>query len=153
MVLLCNVCQPTDNWKYGEKGVLALAKWYPNGAYYSNCSEMELGHKLLEFLEEHSHCELASEHYTKGAGQENPVRLVYESKGLPILQNLTEGEWVRVKKTGNYTIGVENLPDPDILTIKESDEYKTKVIKEFGAKVERISQKIRENLKDLRINQ
>lgn len=136
MVLLCNVCQPTDNWKYGEKGVLALAKWYPNGAYYSNCSEMELGHKLLEFLEEHSHCELASEHYTKGAGQENPVRLVYESKGLPILQNLTEGEWVRVKRASSYT-----------------DEYKTKAIKEFGAKTERISQKIRENLKDLRINQ
>lgn len=87
MVLLCNVCQPSDKeWQYHAKGVMALAKWYPVGAYYSNRTAEELGQDLLDFLEEHSHPELPSEGYTAGAGQDNPVRLVYESKSMPILK-------------------------------------------------------------------
>ena len=30
MILLCNVCKPNgSSWVYGDKGVLAIAKWYP----------------------------------------------------------------------------------------------------------------------------
>ena len=94
MILLCNVCKPDDyNWGYGEKGVLPIAKWYPagdgiggdDGSYYRNDNGRAFGKEFLKFLEEHQHREVASEHYKKGAGQENPVRLVYERKGLPIL--------------------------------------------------------------------
>ena len=89
MVLICNVCNPSD-WKYHDKGVLAIAKWYPaggfiagdDGAYYNIDGE-----SIQKFLDEHQHKEVASEHYTAGTGQENPVRLEYESKGLPILSN------------------------------------------------------------------
>lgn len=90
MILLCNVCQPdNEKWQYHSKGVLAIAKWYPGGedetgaAYYRNDNGEDMGKEFLQFLYDHRHGELASEHYTKGAGQENPVRLVYESVGLP----------------------------------------------------------------------
>lgn len=85
MILLCNVCQPEDEgWKYHDKGVLTMAKWYPatgqeDGFYYNI-----QGDNIQQFLEEHQHLELPSEHYTAGAGQDNPVRLVYESKSLPL---------------------------------------------------------------------
>lgn len=81
MILLCNVCQPDDTkWRYHEKGVLVLSKWYPETTY-AGVTDLE---SINTFLEEHDHPEVGSEHYSVGAGQENPVRLVYESKGLPI---------------------------------------------------------------------
>lgn len=90
MILLCNVCQPSDTaWAYHEKGVLAITKWYPGGKgeegapYYSNRSSEQLGEALLTFLDEHKHGELPSQHHKKGAGQPNPIRLVYESEDLP----------------------------------------------------------------------
>lgn len=89
MVLLCNVCVPQGiNWTYKQKGVVAIAKWYPaggfiageNGAYYGIDAE-----HIEKFLDEHQHKEIASEHYNMGAGQPNPVRLEYESEDLPKL--------------------------------------------------------------------
>lgn len=79
MVLICNVCvPPKKEWKYGDKGVLPISKWYPGSSYSQvNCENINF------FLEEHNHPELASENYSEGAGQENPVRLEYESVGLP----------------------------------------------------------------------
>lgn len=90
MVLICNVCHPKKgDWQYHQKGVLAIAKWYPGdnggGQYYRNDDGELLGKEFVSFLEEHEHPEFASEHYTAGAGQENPIRLEYESEGLPII--------------------------------------------------------------------
>lgn len=95
MVLVCNVCVPEkDGWKsYDDKGVMAIAKWYPaggflggdDGAYYRNNTET-MGKDFEDFLIRHAHKELASEHYSAGAGQENPVRIEYENDGLPILE-------------------------------------------------------------------
>lgn len=77
-------------YKSGEdKGYLAIAKWYPGGMgeegapYYRNDDGKGLGGEFLQFLDEHKHGEVASEHYTKGAGQSNPIRLEYESENLP----------------------------------------------------------------------
>jgi hypothetical protein len=97
MVLVCNVCHPKKGeWEYKEKGVLIIAKWYPGdnggGAYYRNDDGEGLGDQFLEFLEEHEHYEVASKHYLKGAGQENPVRIEYESEGLPILKKKGKGK-------------------------------------------------------------
>ena len=92
MLLICNVCHPKKGeWQYHDKGTLVLAKWYPGGSedegapYYRNDNGELMGTEFLEFLEDHKHGEVASEHYTKGAGQENPVRIEYESEGLPKL--------------------------------------------------------------------
>ncbi len=92
MLLICNVCIPKrGDWQYHQKGTLIIAKWYPGGmgeegaAYYRNDDGEGMGKEFLDFLEEHKHGEVASKDYTKGAGQENPVRLEYESEGLPIL--------------------------------------------------------------------
>lgn len=96
MLLICNVCIPKKgDWQYHQKGTLVIAKWYPaggfiggdSGAYYSNSPE-KLGQNILEFLDRHQHKEVASEHYSEGAGQENPVRLEYESEGLPKIKEL-----------------------------------------------------------------
>lgn len=94
MVLVCNVCVPkADDWGYTDKdkgNILVMAKWYPGGmgeegaAYYSNRTAEQVGQEFLDFLEKHKHGEVESEHYTKGAGQENPVRLEYESYGKPV---------------------------------------------------------------------
>lgn len=89
MVLVCNVCHPKKgDWQYHQKGVLAIAKWYPGnnggGNYYRNDDGEGMGKEFTDFLVEHEHAELPSEHYTQGAGQENPIRLEYESEGLPI---------------------------------------------------------------------
>lgn len=54
-------------------------------SYYRNDDGENLGKQFLEFLDQHKHAEYPSEHYTAGAGQENPVRLEYECDGLPIL--------------------------------------------------------------------
>lgn len=95
MLLICNVCHPKKgDWQYDDKGTLILAKWYPGGGdiagdsgeYYRNDDGEHLAEEFLQFLEEHQHMEVASEHYTKGAGQENPVRIEYESEGLPIIK-------------------------------------------------------------------
>lgn len=94
MILLCNMCVPPfKEWKYGNKGVLAIAKWYPaggfiggdNGAYYFNPDYKEWAIRIQIFFNEHQHRELASSHYKAGTGQENPVRLEYEIIGPPIL--------------------------------------------------------------------
>lgn len=106
MILLCNVCQPSDGgWTYGQKGVLALAKWYPadfagemrehgavpgDGAYYNNLMTGRDGaakwaNQFFDFLVKHEHSELPSEHYRAGAGQDNPVRMIYESIDMPVL--------------------------------------------------------------------
>lgn len=88
MVLVCNVCVPKPNdWTYDDRSkdkILVLAKWYPVGAYYRNDNGETLGQDFLGFLDRHQHLETPSEHYTAGAGQENPVRIEYESEGLPI---------------------------------------------------------------------
>lgn len=90
MLLLCNVCKPKDEWSYSDRekeGVLYLGKWYPPGAYYTNKQFLEeWGKCFFDFLEQHQHLEVASKYYKAGAGQENPVRLVYENDGLPILE-------------------------------------------------------------------
>jgi hypothetical protein len=87
MVLVCNVCHPKKNkWKYGDKGVLVIAKWYPGGAYYRNDDGTGMGNEFLKFLEEHNHPEFDSQFYSKGSGQENPIRLEYESESLPIIK-------------------------------------------------------------------
>src|SRR3990167_10137255 len=95
MVLVCNVCVPKPNdWDYDKKmkGTLAIAKWYPagvgigegDGSYYTNFNDLDdWGKRFFDFLTKHQHQEVPSKHYTKGAGQENPVRLEYESEGLP----------------------------------------------------------------------
>ncbi len=99
MVLVCNVCHPKKNdWDYDKnnKGIYVLAKWYPagggiggdDGAYYRNDNGEDLAKDFLEFLEKHQHKEVASQHYTKGAGQPNPIRIEYESEDLPILNHL-----------------------------------------------------------------
>jgi hypothetical protein len=90
MVLVCNVCKPTE-WDYVDrKGVLPIAKWYPGGGgeYYRN-DFSTLGEEFKEFLIEHAHPELPSDHYTAGAGQPNPIRLEYESTDKPLLPHLT----------------------------------------------------------------
>lgn len=83
MMLVCNVCiPPGTNWVYQDAldgKVLHMGKWYPGGAYY-NAPEKAW---LDEFYENHSHPELASDDYSRGAGQDNPVRLEYESMSLP----------------------------------------------------------------------
>lgn len=87
MVLICNVCVPKrGEWQYHQKGVMPIAKWYPggDGAYYRNNVD-SMGKEFAEFLIEHAHTEIPSEHYLVGAGQENPVRIEYESEGLPII--------------------------------------------------------------------
>ena len=85
MALVCNVCVPKkDDWKWGDKGVLAIAKWYPGAPYYINNTE-SMGEGFEKFLEEHSHPELPSEYYLVGAHQDNPIRLEYESNSLPVL--------------------------------------------------------------------
>ncbi len=63
-----------------------MAKWYPggDGAYYSTMPDT-LDQRFGQFLIDHAHPELPSKHYLAGAGQENPVRLEYESEGLPKL--------------------------------------------------------------------
>ena len=97
MILICNVCVPKNTtWVYGDKGVLAIAKWYPAGfiggkgkgagAYYRNDGGKNMGKEFTDFLVEHEHQEFSSEHYKAGAGQENPIRLEYECIGEPILR-------------------------------------------------------------------
>jgi hypothetical protein len=87
MYLVCNVCKPKDeDLLDGEEGALCLAKWYPCIPYYTNGTPEDKGIEMFEFFENHSHPEVASEGYEKGAGQENPVRLVYECDGLPVLE-------------------------------------------------------------------
>lgn len=83
MVLACNVCVPKDeDWKeIKQKGILHIAKWYPQGTYAPIRDEEDIN----KFLEEHSHPEVSSETYLAGAGQPNPVRLLYESVDLPKL--------------------------------------------------------------------
>lgn len=97
MFLVCNVCHPEVPAKFAISnnidGAIHIAKWYPaggdfggdDGSYYSNDWE-NLGGRFFKFLQDHQHKEVASEHYTAGAGQENPVRIEYESEGLPIKQ-------------------------------------------------------------------
>lgn len=88
MILVCNVCHPKKgDWKYGDKGILVIAKWYPEGPYYRNDNGETMGIDFLKFLEEHNHPEIESEFYSVGAGQENPIRLEYESESLPIITN------------------------------------------------------------------
>jgi len=94
MILVCNVCVPKPNdWDYNKKtkGILVLAKWYPGGfgeegaAYYTNENDKaKWGEEFFEFLDQHKHGEMGSKKYSKGAGQENPVRIEYESEGLPV---------------------------------------------------------------------
>lgn len=90
MFLVCNVCHPEIPAEFTISndipGALAIAKWYPggNGAYYYNSSNEEWATRFQDFLDEHSHIEIKSEHYHVGAGQENPIRIEYESIGLPI---------------------------------------------------------------------
>lgn len=98
MLLICNVCHPERPAKftYGQDdGYLVIAKWYPadkhsSGAYYRNDEGRDMGKEFLVFLYNHSHEEVGSKHYKKGAGQENPVRLEYESEGLPIIDKALE---------------------------------------------------------------
>ena len=83
MVLICNICHPKKGeWKYKEKGVLVMAKWYPGdkggGQYYRNDDGEGFGKEFCDFLEEHEHYEIASKNDLAGAGQEYPVRLEYE---------------------------------------------------------------------------
>lgn len=91
MYLICNVCHPERPAEFiigsGDKGSLCIAKWYPVGAYYSNPPVEEVGRDIFQFFEDHQHLEVPSEHYTAGAGQENPVRIEYESEGLPVLSS------------------------------------------------------------------
>lgn len=86
MYMVCNVCNPTKNKWEDDNGILYMGKWYPDteGGYVSMKDE-ELGNKIHTFWREHTHEELPSEHYLAGAGQENPVRIEYESDGLPIV--------------------------------------------------------------------
>jgi hypothetical protein len=99
MYLICNVCHPENPAEFvvtevtPESGAIAIAKWYPassgisgdDGSYYSNSgATKEWADRFFDFLKLHQHKEVASEHYTAGAGQENPVRLEYESEGLPV---------------------------------------------------------------------
>jgi hypothetical protein len=85
MILLCNVCVPEGKeWKYSDKGVLSIAKWHPQCSYAPIISKEVIDN----FLEKHSHPEVPSEYYTAGAGQNNPVRLEYESIDKPILNIL-----------------------------------------------------------------
>lgn len=70
MALVCKICVPKeDDWRWGDKGVMAIAKWYPGGPYYRNNNET-MGKDFEEFLEEHYH---------DGESGENPIRLEYES--------------------------------------------------------------------------
>lgn len=103
MYLICNVCHPEIPAEFiinqitPESGAIAIAKWYPGGspgsiggedaaAYYSNSgATKKWAERFFDFLEMHKHGEIESVHYLKGAGQENPVRLEYESEGLPKL--------------------------------------------------------------------
>jgi hypothetical protein len=89
MYLVCNACKPEDeNSLNDDIGVLCLAKWYPSGVYYTNTNDIKKwGEDFFMFLADHSHSEVPSKNYIAGAGQENPVRLVYEVDGLPVLKN------------------------------------------------------------------
>jgi len=83
LIALCNVCQPDDEgWNFGDRGVMGMAKWYPSGGSYYNFPPTKT---IENFFIEHSHPELPSEAYTVGAGQDNPIRFVYESVSLPII--------------------------------------------------------------------
>lgn len=89
MVLVCNVCKPEANkWDYTDKkGLMIIAKWYPggDGAYFRYNTD-SMGEEFEKFIQDHAHPEVASEFYSIGAGQENPIRLEYESVGLPKLE-------------------------------------------------------------------
>lgn len=90
MILLCNVCVPTDDFSYNSKGVLVMAKWYPAGGFIAGDDggytvRGGIENILDAFLHEHQHKEIPSKNYLAGTGQENPVRLVYERKGLPTI--------------------------------------------------------------------
>lgn len=86
MVLVCNTCIPVaNNWNFNSKGILPISKWYPGGSYYKVSGDMDWIKRFENFLEDHNHPEIASEHYGIGVGQENPIRIEYESVGLPIL--------------------------------------------------------------------
>lgn len=88
MVLVCNVCIPkADDWNFNSKGILPITKWYPEAPYYKVSGDTEWVKRFEDFLEEHHHPEVPSEHYGIGAGQENPIRIEYESRGLPVLNN------------------------------------------------------------------
>ena len=83
VMLVCNVCiPPGTNWVYQDAldgKVIHMGKWYPGSAYYNAPTKAT----LEEFYESHHHPELASEDYGRGAGQDNPVRLEYESVSMP----------------------------------------------------------------------
>lgn len=110
MYLICNVCHPRpDNGQLNGSGVLCIAKWYPaggfiagqDGSYYTNDNFESLPEKLNAFLIQHQHQAVASEHYEAGEGQENPVRLEYESVGLPLRSG--EGDCEAISKSTQTT--------------------------------------------------
>jgi hypothetical protein len=111
MYLICNVCVPEGaNWPSPHSGLIFhVAKWDPSGfvetpmldlpaapiqkgnaAYYTNQGndehKIDYVNRLDEFLANHEHREFASENYSAGAGQPNPVRLEYESVDLPVVK-------------------------------------------------------------------
>lgn len=90
MYMVCNVCEPTEDWQIFSNGVLYMGKYYPCTESYASMSDEELGSRIHKFLKDHNHPEVASEHYSAGAGQENPVRISYERKGLPIIEKTNE---------------------------------------------------------------
>jgi hypothetical protein len=75
MYLVCNVCLPpgTREWPQpGDPALLHIAKWYPASPWYSQHPE-SLGDRVEKFFEDHMHPEIHL------AGEENPVRLEYET--------------------------------------------------------------------------
>jgi hypothetical protein len=71
MLLVCNHCCPpsTGKWQYGDKGVIVIGKWYPIGSY-AYVNNEELGKRINDFMDNHTHEEETSTEY--------PLRLEYE---------------------------------------------------------------------------
>jgi hypothetical protein len=90
MVLVCNKCNPTDDWVYGDD-VCHIGKWYPIGDYVSKPNEV-LGQLINEFLERHAHTEDVENNIPDAIiHNENPIRLTYESwvRDMPAIKKWT----------------------------------------------------------------
>jgi hypothetical protein len=88
MLLVCNICVPPNTeWpRYGDPALLHIAKWYPTTPWYSSHPD-SLGERVEKFLELHMHPEIHP------AGEENPIRLEYETwvRDMPAIKKWEHG--------------------------------------------------------------
>lgn len=68
LVLICTICNPSEDWDYGVN-TCVMAKYYPSTGYYTDKGKLNA---FSVFLEHHLH-----------PGEDYPFRLEYEVPPKP----------------------------------------------------------------------